>query len=247
MVRPAFPLPLLLSGDPPELVVYDEPQRCPYLPGRVARMPLRLPARALRGSELDQRLALGDRRQGFVLYRTACATCRACEPVRVLTEDFRLTRSLRRVLRKGDSALRMEMGPPEADAERVALYNLHKATRGLADGQPPIDLGSYREFLSHTCCDSFELRFYAGSELVAVSVVDRGQRSLSAVYCYYDPGHAHLSLGTYAILKEIELCRRWRMPLLYLGLYIAQSPVMRYKSRFLPQQRLQGGLWRDHR
>jgi arginine-tRNA-protein transferase len=178
----------LIPGSPPELIVYDRPQRCPYLRDRVARMPLRLPARALERSELDQRLEAGDRRQGFVLYRTACPSCEACEPIRLDVRDFKPSRSQRRVFQRGEQEIHVEMGPPVVDPVRVALYNKHKHGRGLSDGQPPIDAEGYRDFLVSTCCDSFEIRYRIDSQLVGIAIVDRSANSLSAVYCYYDPG-----------------------------------------------------------
>ncbi len=245
MARPQGPLPQLLPGTPPELVVYDEPQRCPYLLNRIARMPLRLPARQLRPSELDQRLSVGDRRQGFVLYRTACSGCRACEPVRVPVETFRYNRSFRRVFQRGERELSVDIGFPVADEERVQLYNKHKHGRGLGDGQPAIDVEGYRDFLVNSCCESLELRFRIGQQLVGIAVADRGKSSLSAVYCFYDPDHSRLGIGTYSILKQIELCKDWGLSYLYLGLYIKESDVMRYKARFAPQQRLIAGAWRE--
>ncbi|MDX2055484.1 MAG: arginyltransferase [Polyangiaceae bacterium] len=244
MARPQGPLPQLIAGSPPELLVYDEPQRCPYLPDRIARMPLRLPARQLRAHELDQRLSVGDRRQGFVLYRTSCATCRACEPVRIPVETFERNRSHRRIFRRGERELSVDIGFPVADQVRVDLYNKHKRGRGLGDGQPDIDVAGYQDFLVNSCCESLEIRFRLGQELVGVAVADRGKSSLSAVYCFYNPDHQHLSLGTYAILKQLELCRDWGLSYLYLGLYIADSSVMRYKARFLPHERLIAGAWR---
>jgi len=71
-------VPLVIPSTPPEVVVYDEPQTCPYLDGKTAVLPLRVPTRMLRASEFDQRLEQGDRRQGMFLYRTACPSCRAC-------------------------------------------------------------------------------------------------------------------------------------------------------------------------
>jgi arginine-tRNA-protein transferase len=97
--------------------------------------------------------------------------------------------------------------------------------------------------LVDTCCDSFELRVLHEGRLVAVSVLDRGFSSLSAVYCYYDPDYRHDSLGTFAILKEIELCRAFRMRYLYLGLFVEGSAAMAYKARFLPHQQRRNGLW----
>ena len=47
-----------------EQLVHDQPEDCPYLEGRTARMPLRWQLRALSGEELDAALAAGDRRDG---------------------------------------------------------------------------------------------------------------------------------------------------------------------------------------
>lgn len=235
----------VVPGSPPELVVYDRPSRCPYLPGRVARMPLRLPARTLEPAELDERLALGDRRQGLVLYRTRCPGCQACEPIRIDVARFTPSRTHRRTLKIGDDALDLEVGVPTLERSRVDLYNKHKEGRGLADGQEPIDLDGYADFLVNTCCESVEFRYSVSDKLVGISIADRGAEGLSAVYCYYDPTYAHLSIGTYSILKQLEFCKQWGLRYLYLGLYIADSSTMRYKARFLPHERLIEGVWRE--
>lgn len=222
--------------------MYDEPHACPYVGGRVAILPLRVPARQLLGGELDERLRAGDRRQGMFLYRTACPACRACEPIRLKVDDFSPNRTQRRVLARGDREISVEIGTPVADERRVYLYNRHKRLRGLGEGE--IDLAGYREFLVMTCCDSFEMRYRVGGRLVGIALVDRGASALSAVYCYYDPDLERLSLGTYSILKQIELCRSFELTHLYLGLFIDDCDRMRYKARFLPHERLVGGRWR---
>jgi leucyl-tRNA---protein transferase len=233
----------VVPSTPPEVLVHDELARCPYLAGRVARMPLRLPVRKLTRDELDQRLREGDRRQGFVLYRTACPRCRACEPIRLDVTRFVPSRSQLRTFQRGERALRAEIGPPIADPQRVALYNAHKLGRGLGDGQPSIDDEGYRDFLVSTCGESFEIRYLLGGALVGVAITDRGSKSLSAVYCHYDPRHARFSIGAYSILKHVELCKQWGLQYLYLGLYIAESAHMAYKARYLPHERLINGSW----
>ncbi len=238
-----IPSDRLILDQPPELVVHDELQPCPYLEGRVSRLPLRIPARALGPAELSQRLQRGDRRQGLFLYRPACPGCVACEPIRLDVQRFLPNRSQRRTLKRGDQELRLELGEPVADSERVALYNRHKELRGLSAGQSGVDQRSYGEFLAMTCCDTLELRYRIGETLVGVAIVDRASDALSAVYCYYDPSHERLSLGTYSVLKQIELCRSWGLRYLYLGLYIAESVHMRYKARFLPHERLFETRW----
>jgi arginine-tRNA-protein transferase len=244
MTKPRqLPHDRVVPGDPPELIVYDRLQPCPYLPDRIARMPLRIPARLLVRGELDRRLDSGDRRQGIFLYRTACADCRACEPIRIDVAQFVPNRSQRRALERGDARISVELGDPIADARRVELYNRHKELRGLASDREGIDLDGYREFLVVSCCETFELRYVIDGQLIAVALVDRSAEALSAVYCYYDPAFAKLGIGTYSVLKQIELCRSWRLRYLYLGLYIADSERMKYKARFLPHQRRIDGAW----
>ncbi len=233
----------IVPGHPPELVVFDRTSTCPYLPELSARLPLRLPARSLRADELDQRLAAGDRRQGPVLYRTNCPECKACVPLRIDVERFEFSRAHRRILKRASREFSVEFGLPAADAARVRLYNRHKIERGLGDADGRIDLEGYRAFLVDTCCDSFEMRFVREGQLAAVAVLDRGFSSLSAVYCYYDPDLARHSLGTFAILREIDLCRAWGMRYLYLGLYVVGSNPMAYKARFFPHQQRRLGRW----
>jgi arginine-tRNA-protein transferase len=129
------------------------------------------------------------------------------------------------------------------DDRRVELYNLHKAVRALDDNQSLIDQEGYRDFLVSTCCYSFELRYKQEGRLIGIAVSDRGARSISAVYCCFDPSNESYSNGTYSILKQVEFCRSWGLRYLYLGLFIADCKRMLYKARFLPHERLLDGKW----
>ena len=239
-------LPLLTNVEPPELLVHDEQEACPYLPDQQARFPLRLPIRRLSPEELDARLAEGDRRHGTLLYRPSCGECSACEAIRVDVPAFELSRSHRRVLRRAERELQIEWGPPRADAEAIALYDQHRFGRNLArEGAKAISARSYEQFLVERCCDVQELRVRdAEGTLLAVAIVDHGATSLSAVYTHYDPAAGHYSLGTLAILLQMqrakETGRRW----LYLGLYVGGCSAMEYKARYRPHERLVDGAWR---
>lgn len=237
-------LPLFVERQPPELMVHDEEESCPYLPEQRARMPLRLPLRPLQPAELDARLAAGDRRHGALFYRPTCAACSACEAIRLDVAEFRPSATQRRTMRKNDALLEVELGPPRVDAERLALYDAHRFGRELArERRDPMDAASYQRFLVDRYCDAFEIRYRLNGRLVALAVTDRGERALSAVYCYYDPAHARMSLGTYSILKQLELAQQWELEHLYLGLYVAGSPAMEYKARFRPHERRVDGEW----
>jgi len=225
------------------LVAYDGLDACAYLPGRTARLPLEYPLRQLSGEEWDAYLAAGYRRTGELVYRPTCPECQACEPIRVLVNEFRPNRSQRRAWRKGLETFSLEVGRCRVDAQRIRLYNAHKAARQLDMGEGPIDAEGYHSFLVESCCDSLELRYYADGELAGVAVIDRGQEAMSAVYCYFDPRFRGHSLGTFSILQELALCRRWGLKYLYLGYYIAEPCRMTYKASFRPHERLRDGQW----
>jgi arginine-tRNA-protein transferase len=234
-----------LSIVPPEIVVRDEEEACAYLPGRRARQPLREPVRPLTGAEFDARLEAGDRRAGPLLYNQACPACAACEPLRIDVHAFAPSRSQRRAQARAAAAISVGMGPIEVDDERLALYRAHERGRGLdRDGRPPIDRLGYECAFALTCVDGFELRYTVAGRLAGVAITDRGARALSAVYTFWDPAHAALSLGTFSILTQIALARRLGLDWLYLGLAIRDNHSMAYKLAFMPHERRIGGAWR---
>jgi leucyl-tRNA---protein transferase len=228
-----------------EIVVFDDTHPCAYLPGRTARLPHRFPLARLSPEEFDHHLAEGDRRSGVLLYRPQCPACRACEPIRLDMTRFVPNRTQRRVLRKGDALLNVRFGPPTVDRARIDLFNRHRRLRNLEHGDGPIDQEGYGEFLIETCCDTWEISYFLDRRLVCVAIADAGKHSLSAVYCYFDPGLPQLSLGTYSVLKQAELCRQTDRRYLYLGFYVANSPHMSYKGKFHPHERRVGGDWRE--
>jgi len=193
---------------------------------------------------LATRLRDGDRRQGLLLYRPRCAGCRACEAIRLDVTSFLPNRSQRRSYRKGERLLTVRLGAPTPTSEKVDLYNRHKLERNLAVGDDVLDLESYREFLVESCVETFELEYRLNDRLVAIALTDRATDGLSAVYSFFDPSYAHLSLGTYSILKQLELCRGWGLRYLYLGLYVEGAPPMEYKVLYRPHERRIDGRWR---
>jgi arginyl-tRNA--protein-N-Asp/Glu arginylyltransferase len=230
---------------PPEIVIRDEEEACAYLPGRQARQPLRAPVRPLTGAEFDARLEAGDRRAGPLLYNQECPTCAACEPIRVDVHAFAPSRAQRRAQATAEAAVTVQLGPIEVDEARLTLYRAHERGRGLdRDGRPPIDAIGYESAFALTCVDGFEVRYTVAGQLAAVAITDRGARALSAVYTFWDPSHAALSLGTFSILTQIALARRWGLDWLYLGLAIRDNHSMAYKLAFLPHERRLAGEWR---
>lgn len=149
----------------------------------------------------------------------------------------------RRALRRGNELIEVSIGQPIVDDVRIRLFNRHRTLRGLENGDTAIDQDGYRQFLTETCCETVEFAYRSAGELVGVAIADLGAKSLSAVYCFYEPEFRGVSLGTYSVLRQIEFCRQTGRTHLYLGFYIAQSAHMAYKALFRPHQRLIAGEW----
>jgi arginine-tRNA-protein transferase len=132
----------------------------------------------------------------------------------------------------------MKKGLPQCDDQRLLLFNRHNQERALdVRRQGPADVEEYRTFLVESICQTMEWTFWLEDELVAVSTVDYGATGLSAVYCYFNPDHGSLSLGTYSILKLFQFAEETGRTYVYLGLYVAENRHLKYKSRFVPQER----------
>ena len=227
------------------ILILDQESPCPYLPDRIARMPLEMPRERLRASEVDHMLERGYRRSGRFYYHVNCPSCRACQPLRLDVNCVTETTSMRRVQRRGDRAFTLQINPPIVDSARLSLFNRHRNERSLAHGEGDATDFEYESFLVDSCIEVWELSLWLGNQLVAVSVTDVGADSLSAVYCFFDPAHSSLSPGTYAILRQIQLARATNRRWLYLGMYVADNRHLRYKARFYPHQRFVQGNWLD--
>lgn len=225
--------------------VVEDPDVCPYLPQQTANMPLCVPTNKVSAPDLDKLLDAGYRRTGYFFYRTECPSCAACEPLRLEVSQFQASRSQRRARRSGEANLTFQAQLPTVDDRRIELFNLHRASRELDHGNPPIDRADYESFLTNSQFPVLELSLWLNSELIAIAIADVGQRSMSAVYCFFDPAAAALSPGTNAILKQIEIAQQAQLKWFYLGMYVAENRHLNYKARFQPHQRRINGIWEN--
>jgi len=232
-------------GEPSTIRVFQTAEHhCGYWPDRIARDLVLDPSDPMLPALYSPALAMGFRRSGHHVYRPNCVGCQACTPVRIPIGRFAPSRSQRRCLAR-NADLQVSVHPARRSDETFALYRSYVGARHAGGG---MDDPSHQDFDAFLACDwsptSF-LEIRLGQELLAVAVTDVLSDSLSAVYTYFSADHAARSLGTFAILAQIEHARREGLEYLYLGFWLDGHPKMNYKQTFRPLQLLVDRDWRD--
>jgi len=216
---------------------------CPYLPGRTARMAFIPPDLPLSQSDFSLLLANGFRRSGDLVYRTYCESCAACVPVRISVADFQPNRAQRRIAR-GNAGLRIIEKPAEYDDEHYRLYLRYLQSRHPESNMGQCSAEEYVGFLGNVRFEGTRFfEFRDNDNLLAVAVVDMLDHGFSAVYTFYAPDAQSRSLGTFAVLWQIEEAQRRGRGWVYLGFWVKKCRKMAYKSAFRPLERLVGREW----
>jgi len=218
------------------------PYPCSYLPDQQARSQVAAPAHLINAGTYSHLVEQGFRRSGLFTYRPHCDHCKACVPVRVDAAAYTPTRSQRRAWKQHQS-LQALVAEPAWSPEHYKLYTRYQQGRHPGGGMDDDSRTQYAQFLLTTRVNTRLVEFRTPEdELAIVSIIDVLDEGLSSVYTFYDPDMAG-SLGTYAIMWQIEQCRLLDLPWLYLGYWIAESPKMSYKASFQPQQKLIDDRW----
>jgi leucyl-tRNA---protein transferase len=215
---------------------------CDYLPGRIARSVFLFSDPEHQGNEYHYLVKQGFRRSGDVIYRPYCRECKACVPVRVPVDQFKFSRTQHRTWEKNKD-LHVIKKPPVFNAVHFDLYRRYLNARHPGGAMCESGPDEYMQFLSSNWAGTNFYEFTLERKVVAVAVVDQLDDALSAVYTFFEPHLEHRSLGSYAILWEINQTRLLGLRFLYLGYWIEACTKMVYKKDYRPIEGQIDGRW----
>ncbi len=223
---------------------------CPYLPDRTERKifaELRGPDAGVMAEALGR---IGFRRSQNVVYRPSCGNCNACVSVRIVTSEFRPSRSQKRLLHH-NADLEVSACDPWATDEQFRLLRAYLHARHPGGGMAGMDGGDFSDMIEMTPVDTVVVEYREPSvaglpgKLVGACLTDKQSDGLSMVYSFYDTSAgARPGLGTYMILDHVQRAAAVGMPYVYLGYWVKGSPRMDYKRRFQPLERLTANGWK---
>lgn len=231
---------------PGQLTFYlTRPAPCPYLQGQVeqkifTRLSGEPKSDFFLNSSMNQH---GFRRSQSMVYRPACPACMACVPVRINLAAYAADRRLRRVARR-NADLTPRLLPVSEALRFCRLFFAYQQARHAESDMAAMSEADYLAMMQDGGANAALLTLAGPSgDTLAAMLVDRLHHGYSAVYSFYSPQEEKRSLGTALILALLAQADAEKLPYVYLGYWVKNSPKMAYKSGFPGLERLGAAGW----
>ena len=185
----------------------------------------------------------GFRRNMDHMYFPICENCNSCISSRIKINGFSYSKSQKRNIKKNRNLFFVKKTFSN-DVERYNLFKKYTENRH-SDGQ--MKLMTFNEFLSFINNSPVNSTLYdlvdSENKILGSMLFDIVDNGLSAVYSFYNPKFIKNGLGTYMILKAIEITGYLNLDYLYLGYWIKESKKMNYKASFNNLEIYKGSEW----
>jgi arginyl-tRNA--protein-N-Asp/Glu arginylyltransferase len=226
-----------------DLKVYTTyPHSCSYLEDQEATTLFVDPRTPINSTLYSQLSVLGFRRSGSHLYRPNCSRCKACVPARVPVQSFQQRRSQKRTW-QGNQDIQVQRVSSIDSDDYFDLYRRYIEARHKDGDMYPPSREQYESFLSAEWGVTIYYRMLLDGQLVGVAVADQLDDGLSAIYTFFEPDLHSRSLGTFAVLWQIQAAKDLGLDYLYLGYWIKQCQKMAYKIQYRPLELFVNGQW----
>jgi len=208
---------------------------CSYLPNREQRTHYKMIDECDAESCLNL-VQRGYRRFGKMYFRPVCAECNECQSIKIDVNNYKFSKSARRVLKKA-SHLKTYIQKPTMTKEHLKIfkkYHLHMNQKKGWEYTETTAENYYHSFVVGHEDFGYEVLYFDEGTLVAVDLIDILEDGISSIYFYYDPSYAHLSLGKFSLYKQIKFATSANKSWIYLGYYVEDCPSLSYKAEYKP-------------
>lgn len=190
----------------------------------------------------------GWRRFGNMFFRPICEGCTSCESFKIDVQNYEFSKSQRRILRKNEET-KIVIQRPQVTSKHLELfekYHSHMKNKRDWNHETTDPKHYYASFVLGHGDFGYEVLYYIQDRLVGVDLIDILPHGISSIYFYYDPDFEKNSLGTYSMLRQIQMAKDSKREWIYLGYYVKGCQSLEYKSRYSPYHVLQGRPWDAH-
>jgi len=229
----------LLNPDSTDFCTLD--YECSYLPDRKVRMNYKHINNASKtfSSAVIQR---GWRRFGKYFFHPICHGCNECKSIRIDASNYKLSKSQKKAIKRNKNT-QIIVQKPSITKDHVALYNKYHLWKAQKDSWSHRDISNdeyFENFVDGANDFGKEVLYIVDDKLVGVDLIDILDDGISSIYFFYDPEYAHLSLGIYSLIYQINLAKILELRWIYLGYWVDGCKAFAYKTNFKPQQLLDG-------
>lgn len=196
------------SRDTPQFYL-TAPSPCPYLPGRNERKVFTHLV-GEKAADLNDLLTHGGfRRSQSIAYRPACDQCRSCVSVRVIANEFRLSRNFRKVMAR-NADLVGELRTAAPSSEQYSVFRAYLDARHRNGGMADMTVLDYAMMVEDSHVETRIVEYRRrnidtgvtgrGGDLLAVALTDVLSDGLSMVYSFFDPDVSARSLDRKSVV-----------------------------------------------
>lgn len=192
---------------------------------------LHYPQNVLKGSALDEYLAIGWFRMGQSIFNTNFLKFNgllfSAIWLRIDLLTFKPSKTQQK-LQKLNARFRVEIKPSIAlTPEHLILFNKYR-NHVPFDAAPSLTHLLYDD-KSSNIFDSYEVGIYDNQKLIACGFFDLGKDASTGITCFYDPDYQKYSLGKYLMFLKMDFSKKHGMSFFYPGYFAPNFPMFDYK------------------
>jgi len=219
-----------------------EQSPCSYLDKKNSQSAFVHPSFSLNTTIYSQLIEQGYRRSGSEVYTPHCSGCSACIPTRLPVNLFTPNKNQKRCIKKNQQTT-VIIKPAQFEQAHYEMYMRYQKHKHVGGSMANSSQDDYISFLASNWCNTLFVEFSINNELAAVAIVDLLDNALSAVYTFFEPKFSQYSLGTFAVLWQIDHAQTLNLDFVYMGFWIKDCRKMSYKTQFSPMQGFKNNEW----